>query len=264
MGIFWYCLIGDTVKNINDYIRNPKVKIEYFQTLPSTNAYLKEKAEELCEGAVIIAGNQTAGRGRFTRKFYSPENSGIYMSILLKPNSAGFDSTIVTTLAAVAVSESVEELSDRKTQIKWVNDVLINNKKICGVLTEGKIDPKTGKPVYIVLGIGINVFKPENGFNPEIEGIAGAVFDQFDEDLKNRLTASVIDKVFGYINCPKQEILAKYKSRVSFLGRQVFVIKNNEKIPAMALDIDENFRLLVGYENGMQEYLSSGEISIKI
>ena len=252
------------VKTVNDYINNPNVKIKYFETLPSTNAYLKEKAEELEEGAVIIAGNQTAGRGRFTRKFYSPKNSGIYMSILLKPNFAGFDATYITTLTAVAVSESVEELTNKKTQIKWVNDVLINAKKICGILTEGKIDPETGKPIYIVLGIGINAFMPEGGFDEEIRDIAGAVFDRFDEDLKNRLTASVIDKVFEYITFPKQEILAKYKSRMSFLGSEIFVIKNNEKIPALALDIDDDFRLLVRYENGNQEYLSSGEISIKI
>ena len=252
------------VKTVNDYINNPNVKIKYFETLPSTNAYLKEKAEELEEGAVIIAGNQTAGRGRFTRKFYSPKNSGIYMSILLKPNFAGFDATYITTLTAVAVSESVEELTNKKTQIKWVNDVLINAKKICGILTEGKIDPETGIPIYIVLGIGINAFMPEGGFDEEIRDIAGAVFDRFDEDLKNRLTASVINKVFEYITFPKQEILAKYKSRMSFLGSEIFVVKNNEKIPALALDIDDDFRLLVRYENGNQEYLSSGEISIKI
>ena len=252
------------VKTVNDYINSPNVKIKYFETLPSTNAYLKEKAEELEEGAVIIAGNQTAGRGRFTRKFYSPENSGIYMSILLKPNFAGFDATYITTLTAVAVGESVEELTNKKTQIKWVNDVLINGKKICGILTEGRIDPETGKPIYIILGIGINAFMPEGGFDEEIRDIAGAVFDWFDEDLKNRLTASVINKVFEYITFPKQEILAKYKSRMSFLGSEIFVVKNNEKIPALALDIDDDFRLLVRYENGKEEYLSSGEISIKI
>lgn len=252
------------MKTVNDYIKNPKVKIKYFETLPSTNAYLKEKAENLCEGTVIIAGNQTAGRGRFARKFHSPESTGIYMSILLKPDYKGFDATFITTLAAVAVSESVEELSNKKTEIKWVNDVLIEGKKICGILTEGKIDPKTLKPNFVILGIGINAFTPSGGFNPEIERIAGSVFEVFDEDLKNRLAASVIDKVFGYINCSKKEILAKYKSRVSFLGRQIFVIKNDEKIPAIALDIDDDFRLLVRYENGNQEYLSSGEISIKI
>ena len=252
------------VKTVNDYINSPNVKIKYFETLPSTNAYLKEKAEELEEGAVIIAGNQTAGRGRFTRKFYSPKNSGIYMSILLKPNFAGFDATYITTLTAVAVGESVEELTNKKTQIKWVNDVLINAKKICGILTEGRIDPETGKPIYIILGIGINAFMPEGGFDKEIRDIAGAVFDRFDEDLKNRLTASVINKVFEYITFPKQEILAKYKSRMSFLGSEIFVVKNNEKISALALDIDDDFRLLVRYKNGNQEYLSSGEISIKI
>lgn len=252
------------VKTVNDYIKNPKVKIKYFETLPSTNAYLKENAEELFEGTVIIAGNQTAGRGRFTRKFHSPKNSGIYMSILLKPDYKGFDATLITTLAAVAVSESVEELSNKKTEIKWVNDVLIEDKKICGILTEGKIDPETLKPQFVVLGIGINAFVPEGGFDEEIKNIAGAVFDNFDEDLKNRLTASVIDRVFNYINCAKKDILEKYKNRLFLLGRKISVIKNDEKIPAVALDIDENFRLLVRYENGKKEYISSGEISIKL
>lgn len=186
------------------------------------------------------------------------------MSILLKPDYKGFDATLITTLAAVAVSESVEELSNKKTEIKWVNDVLIEDKKICGILTEGKIDPETLKPQFVVLGIGINAFVPEGGFDEEIKNIAGAVFDNFDEDLKNRLTASVIDRVFNYINCSKKDILEKYKNRLFLLGQKISVIKNDEKIPAVALDIDENFRLLVRYENGKKEYISSGEISIKL
>ncbi len=186
------------------------------------------------------------------------------MSILLKPQATGFDATHITTLSAVAVSESVEELSENETQIKWVNDVLIGGKKICGILTEGKIDPKTGKPFYIVLGIGVNAFVPEKGFDVEIKDIAGAVFPEFNEDLKIQLTAKIIDKIFELLETKKHIISQKYKSRLGFLGNKIWVLKEEEKISATAIDIDEDCRLLVEYQNGRREYLSSGEISIKL
>lgn len=253
-------------ETILKYIRSDKINIEYYDTLPSTNVYLKEQALlGRDEGLTVIAGAQTKGHGRFDRKFHSPKDFGIYMSILLRPDFSDFDATLITTAAAVAVAKAVEDLSGKETQIKWVNDVLINGKKICGILTEGTIDPKIGKPSYVVVGIGINAFSPKDGFDDEIKNIAGFVFDNFDLDLKAHLTAEVINNFMSfYEKMPKNCFLENYRSRSAVTGKKITVIKNGEKTDATALSIDDSCRLLVEYENGDRELLYSGEISIKI
>lgn len=241
------------------------IKIEYHSTLPSTNAYLKEKAHTEDEGFVVIANSQTAGRGRFDRKFYSPENSGIYMSILLKPRFLGFDATLITSAAAVAVAKACETLSEKQTQIKWVNDVLIDGKKICGILTEGSINPKNGNVEYAILGIGVNAFAPENGFEDEIKDIAGFVFDNYDTKLKEKLINEIINIFFSYYeNLYNKEYLDEYRNKSLVLGKKITVIKGEQKIPATAILIDDDCRLLIEYPDKTTEFLSSGEISIKI
>ncbi len=248
------------------YLKHSFVKTEYYETLSSTNTALKEKAlmgEN--EGLVIIAENQTAGRGRFDRKFHSPSGSGIYMSILLRPKTQGFNATLVTTAAAVAVANAAENLSGKITQIKWVNDVLINGKKICGILTEGAINPKTALPEYVILGIGVNAFTPKNGFDKEIESIAGSVFEKYDPDLKAQLTAEIINSFFDFYKCLEtKSFLEEYISRSAVIGKDITVFKNGKTLCAKALDIDQNCRLLVQYKDETREFLQSGEISIKI
>ncbi len=253
------------IKSICDNISFDNINIESYSTLSSTNSVLKEKAESQKEGLVIIADNQTHGRGRFDRKFHSPENSGIYMSILLKPDFGGFDATLITTAAAVAICNACDELTQKKSQIKWVNDVLIDGKKVCGILTEGCINPKNQNFEYIILGIGINAFTPENGFDDEIKDIAGSVFENFDLSLKAKLTALVLNNFFKfYKNLLQKNFLADYKKRNFVIGKNVNVIKNNISKNASVISMDDDFRLLVEYADKTQEYLSSGEISIKI
>lgn len=236
-------------------------KIEYYDTLPSTNAFLKSRAKSEKEGLVVVADSQTEGHGRFDRKFYSPANTGIYMSILLKPETTGFNATRITCAAAVAVAKAIETLSGKETQIKWVNDVLIDGKKVCGILTEGSINPKSGSLEYTVLGIGVNLFLPENGFEKEIENIAGYVFEEFDPTLKDKFIKEVLKNIFTHYN---NDILNEYRNRSAVIGKDILVIKNNETKNAKALLIDDNFRLNVRYNDKTEEFLDSGEISIKI
>lgn len=241
------------------------INIEYHSTLSSTNSVLKQKAVSNNEGFVIIADNQTEGRGRFERKFHSPSKSGIYMSILLKPDFSGFDATLITTAAAVAVANACDELTNNKSQIKWVNDVLIDGKKVCGILTEGCINPKTLNFEYIILGIGINAFTPENGFDDEIKSIAGSVFDSYDVSLKAKLTACVLNNFFNfYKDLLQKNFIADYQKRNFVIGKTVNVIKNDIQRKAYVISMDDNFKLFVEYEDETKEYLSSGEISIKI
>lgn len=241
-----------------------EIKIEYYNTLPSTNSFLKTRAKEENEGLVVVANSQTEGRGRFGRRFYSPENSGIYMSILLKPESKDFNSAFITATAAVAVSRAIENLSGKETQIKWVNDILIGGKKVCGILAEGSIDP-SGVLEYVILGIGINAFLPEKGFHDDIKDIAGFVFNENLPELKEKLAKEVINQFFAlYQNNNQNEILDEYRKRSAVLGKEILVLKGDQKIPAKALLIDDNFHLKVEYQDETLEFLNSGEISIKI
>ncbi len=250
---------------MKNYIKKNKIKTEYYDILPSTNDFLKQKAHLREEGTVVIANEQTAGRGRFNRRFYSPKSSGIYMSILLKPNFKGFDATLITTAAAVAVAVAVERLSGKETQIKWVNDVLINGKKICGILTEGSINPKTLIPEYVILGIGINAFSPENGFDTEIKDIAGYVFEEKNDALRRKLSDEIINIFFNYYEkLTDKDFLEIYRKKSCVIGKEITVIKGNFLKNATALKINDDLSLSVKYSDGLKENLSSGEISIKL
>jgi len=254
-----------TKSGIEKYLDNSEnFNITVLDSVDSTNAMLKKIATESPEYTVIIADSQSHGRGRFTRKFHSPENCGIYMSILLKPTLKAENSVLLTAAAAVAVSLAAEKLSGRKTYIKWVNDVLIDNKKICGILTEGSIDASNGGFNWAVVGIGINAYEPENGFSRDIAEIAAPVFNTKAPENRNRLIAEVLNIFLDfYKNLKDKTFYNEYKSRMLTIGKPVTVIKGDEQKDAVCLDLDQNCRLLVEYKDGKKEYLSSGEISVK-
>ncbi len=243
-----------------------RLNIEVKKTVTSTNALLKEKAAAGApEGTVLIALSQTAGRGRFTRKFFSPSDSGIYMSILLRPRISAENAALITTAAAVAVAEAAEKLSGGKTAIKWVNDVLIDGKKICGILTEASLNIESGELDYAVLGIGLNVYEPEKGFPDEIKNIAGAILKERGSGNKSRLAAAVLESFFKYYkDISERRYLKAYRERCIVLGKQISVMSQDGSRSAYALDIDENCRLRVKYPDGKEELLSSGEVSIKL
>ncbi|MEN6563990.1 MAG: biotin--[acetyl-CoA-carboxylase] ligase, partial [Christensenella sp.] len=240
--------------------------LHVYDTVTSTNLVLRELAGKGApEGTVVVAARQTGGRGRMGRSFYSPENTGVYVSLLLKPKIVPEDATLITTTAAVAVCEAVELLSDRKAQIKWVNDVFVDGKKICGILTEGSFDMESGMFEYAVLGTGINVYTPLGGFPEEIRQVAGSVFTAPVPDAKNRMIAAYLNAFLAlYRNLGGKETIAEYRRRSFVLGKMVTVLAVDRQTPARALDVDEKCRLVVEYEEGRRETLSSGEISIKL
>jgi BirA family transcriptional regulator, biotin operon repressor / biotin---[acetyl-CoA-carboxylase] ligase len=144
-----------------------------YEELGSTQDKLKELfAEgEVDFGDGVQAESQTAGRGRFGRKFYSPPKSGIYLSVLLPFTNA----ELLTVGAAVAVLQSIEEVTGKRADVKWVNDVYLNGKKIAGILAEAVVD-KDGKPAAVILGVGINVVSPTGDFPEDIQNKAGVLF----------------------------------------------------------------------------------------
>lgn len=283
---------------IKEYLneQNKDMNIEIYPVLDSTNLTLKEKAAlGAPEGTVIIAEEQTMGRGRFGRQFFSPAGTGIYMSILLRPQLEPSDSTLITTAAAVAVSEAIEEITGNSTVIKWINDIWIKRPddnsyaKICGILTEASLSSGTKYPDYIILGIGINVFEPESGFPTELSSIAASAIgsDHSPENLndnltdlaqhggsrsyntRNRIIAAVLNKfMVFYPDLTKRTFLDEYRRRSVVIGQKINVIENTLRpdvsFGATAIDIDDDCNLIVELEDGTRKALYSGEISIRL
>lgn len=241
--------------------------IEVFKTLTSTNTKLKEKAAAGArEGTVLVAEEQTSGRGRMGRSFYSPSGTGVYFSLLLRPGVRASDATLITTAAAVAVAESIQEVMGAEAQIKWVNDVFVDGKKVCGILTEGAFDMESGGMEYVVLGIGINIAPPEGGFPPDIAPVASSVCstEEAVPDTHGRIIAAVLRHFRPYyLSLTDKAYLPLYKSKSIIIGKDVNVITGEMSRRAHALDIDDDCSLIVRYEDGTIQALSSGEVSIR-
>ena len=268
-----YCLLKDAdilrEERIRFYLEDSlsELNVMVRSSVTSTNALVKENAAKgEKEGLILIADHQTQGRGRYGRTFFSPDGSGVYFSILLRPQMRADDAPSLTTLAAVAVARGIEKVFADLVEIKWVNDLFFNGKKICGILTEGSFDMETNGMEYVVVGIGINVYEPQGGFPVELESIAGSLAHQKEikKDNRNRLVAECINYFFEYYyNFSRKKYLDDYRKRSMILGKQIEVIKGEAYQLAKAVDIDAECRLLVEYPDGKQELLSSGEVRIR-
>lgn len=239
--------------------------IKIYKTLESTNKTAKEMAVAGAEhGTVIIADSQTKGRGRYSRSYFSP-SGGLYMSIILRPEVLNFENpTSVTAFAAVAVCEAIESISEKTPKIKWVNDILIDGKKVCGILTEAVTDFESGSLDWIVLGIGINVYIKTEDFPDDLQSLATSIFpNEKMFGVRNKLSAEIINRILGYDITPREaEIFRKYKNRLAMLGNQVTVIQNKNEYKAAVIDIDAAGHLVVKNENGEIITVSSGEIRV--
>ena len=220
----------------------------------STNDELKKMAAAgEPEGTVLIAKKQSAGRGRSGRQFFSPEG-GIYMSILLRPQTSGFDTTTATAAAAVAVAKSI----GKRAGIKWVNDILINEKKVCGILAEA-VFGSSAKPDFAVVGIGINCYAPPGGFPEEIKNTAGAVFLPGEGD-PIRLRQAVLNDFFELLDAGKTKIAREYRERCVTMGKRIEFQRGNELIVGTAVAIGDDFKLLLRTDAGKVIWVCSGEI----
>lgn len=241
--------------------------LQLYREVDSTNTLAREQAAAgEPEGTVILASAQRQGRGRMGRQFFSPKDSGLYMSILLRPTTTTAP-LYITTAAAVAVSEAIEEVAGVPSSIKWVNDVYCRGKKVCGILTEGVI---TDKLQYAVLGIGINVLPPADGFPCEIESRAGAVFDEKTPPPahpREELAAAIITRFWGYYKAlSAKTFLTSYRKRDLLKGRTVEVLDINGTVieEVTAQGITDTFELLVSDRHGNTKALSSGEVSLRL
>ncbi|MBQ5523777.1 MAG: biotin--[Oscillospiraceae bacterium] len=202
---------------------------------------------------------------RIGRSFYSPSDTGIYLSVLLRPSLPASEAVRITTAAAVAACRAIEECTEAVPKIKWVNDVFVDGKKVCGILTEGSLNMEAGGLDWAVMGIGLNVYEPEGGFPEEIRQVAGAIAQQRKKNLRNMLAASFLRQFYGICsNLPAADFAEEYRKRSFLQGKEVLVLRGETAVPARVLEIDDDCRLVVQYENGSQEALSSGEVSIRL
>jgi len=243
-----------------------KEKIRIFSSLPSTNATAKEMAT--CgapEGTLCIAEMQTKGRGRMNRQFFSPKQTGLYMSIILRPKLDPSDALLITTLAAVAVAEASEMLTGIPAQIKWVNDVYMNGKKVCGILTEAAFNMETRQLDYVVLGIGVNLYTPKEEFPTSIQNIAGSLFSAPLPHARCRVAAGILERFYYYYNqIDTKKFLKSYQERSLLDGQSVEVMQGNDKYTASVLGVNEDFSLRLLLPNGEIKNLATGEVSVKL
>lgn len=256
--------INSLMKNKNFY------HIEVCRLIDSTNIQLKKLAQNGAEHAcVLIAAEQSAGKGRLGKSFYSPKGTGIYVSVIIRKNIPPENALFITTAAGVAVCRAIEQVSGGKAEpkIKWVNDVYCGDKKVCGILTEASISCESNTLEYAVLGIGINLLAPDAGFPQDIENIAGSVFNSNEGNLRNRMSACLLDNLVPILNDPVaagKEYMQEYKERSMLIGKTGYIISDSENIPCKFIDIDDNAKLKVLLEDGTTRLLSSGEVSAKL
>lgn len=266
-----YCLAKNSdilsVQGIRNHLSTlcSGLRPDVFISVDSTNSVCRQRSNlGESEGYVAIAGEQTNGRGRMGRCFYSPPDTGIYMSILLKPvDFPGTQVLRLTTMAAVAVCEAIETMSGKKADIKWVNDIFIDGRKVCGILSEGAYSLEDGSIEAVVVGIGINAYTPKGGFPEEIAGIAGSVFESAGSGKRNHLAAEVLNRfMFYYTGKSTGDHMSAYRRRSIVLGKDIEFTRNGKTYKAHAFDLDEDGGLIIRYEDGREDLLNSGEVSI--
>lgn len=266
-----YCLSDQTdllsVPGIQKYLAPQCQSLQLTcvsETVSTNTTLLEQAAAGAPQGCVLLAGAQTGGRGRVGKQFFSPRDTGIYLSLLLRPRLCPPGQAIrLTTMAAVAACEALEAVSGRQAAIKWVNDIYLDGRKVCGILTEGALSLESGYLDYAVLGIGMNLYPPRDGFPQELSTIAGAVFETVQSDGKNRLAAEFLNRFLRLYDSPETDYQSAYRERSLVIGQPIQVLSPQGARAATALDVDSDCRLLVEYPDGSREALSSGEISIR-
>ena len=227
-------------------------KVIFKKEVTSTNdEILNEKQDD----TLMIAFFQSKGKGRYGRKFFSPEN-GLYFSYLVNEEMTFQQSQFITPIMGIAVSYAIDKVFDVNTSIKWVNDVLLDGKKICGILTECKVEKNMCHD--IVVGVGINVYKSD--FPEDIKDTAGFIEEKDDTDKREDLVIKIMQNFKRFLSEDRESLVEKYRNKATFIGNEIKVHKNGDYIKAVAMNINDDFSLKVKYNDGTIEDLNIGEI----
>lgn len=242
-----------------------RLDITLFDELDSTNTYLKKLARAGAEeGRIIIARRQSAGRGRLGRSFYS-DAEGLYISVLIRPHMKAESMVFVTAMTAVAMARAIERTVNADARIKWVNDIFVRGKKVCGILCESAFGADALSE-YVVIGAGVNITEPFGGFPADISAVAGALLPHGSgQELRSRLAAAFLEDLFGeYARLDSRSFLDEYRRRSMVTGKNVSVISPTLTRHGKAIAIDDDCRLVVRFDDGTTEHVSTGEISVRV
>ena len=238
---------------------NPFFNLILVDSTTSTNDWMKENAEKLDAGTVLISNYQSQGKGRNQRSFYSPKDSGIYLSILLKPDME-FDQILkLTSCTSVAIYDAIKKSTGINSQIKWVNDILIDYKKVAGILCEGIF---SNNQQSIIIGVGMNVHS--HPFPDELKDIAGCIEDFSNQQVtRNELIKDFLNHFYYYYqHLQTNDFMDTYRNASCILGKDIQVHEGTQVYSAHALSINDQGHLIVKV-NGKTRELSSGEITIR-
>ena len=237
-----------------------KCEVCVYDCVESTNKTAKLAAiDGATTNTIIVADEQTAGKGRRGRSFYSPKSTGVYFSVILKPHVTAEKSVLVTTAAAIAAADAIEKLTGKTALIKWINDVYVDGKKCVGILTEAIFDYESGGIDSVVVGIGINV--TTDAFPDDVATRAGCV----GKVSRNSLIAETCDKLIELTDrLPDTAYLDEYRNKCFVLGKQIRVTGNENEYEATALSVDDSGGLVVRTDDGTMLTLSNEEVSVRI
>lgn len=242
------------------------IPISLWKETDSTNREAKQAAASGAEhGALFVAERQRLGRGRRGRSFATLEGKCIYMSVLLRPDVAGSDLIYLTTAASVAVYRAVQKVTGFKTGIKWVNDIYLDGKKLCGILSEAVTNCESGEIDSVVVGIGINFnVHPEN-IPEELKDIVCALYNGNSAQVtRNCLIAEITSQLLSLCEeLASRSFLSEYKENSIVIGSDIFILDGTSAKEARAVDIDENGGLVVKFPDGSVQVLHTGEVSIR-
>ena len=239
--------------------------IIHFKEIDSTNEELKRQAKTNApDGLVCTAETQTKGKGRLSREWVSEYSKGIYASILLKPQISPMEVMSITLISGLAICNSIKKVTGLDATIKWPNDVLVNNKKVCGILTE--MSAQTDIVDYIIIGVGINV--NNTIFPDELKSKATSLFL---ESGKNVSRVELLKEVLYQIEIATTEfitdctynLLKTYKENCVTIGKTVTVIRKDKEITGIAVDLSENGALIIETEQGQKMEINSGEVTVQ-
>ena len=257
-------------KAIRQYLQKTETvggEILWFDTIDSTNTYLKRRIPDGAkDGVVIVAGHQTAGRGRMDRSFESPEGKGLYASVLLRPQMSAERLLPLTALSGVAVCDAIEQVCGARPGLKWPNDLVLHGKKVCGILAELVMDQ--GRPC-VVLGVGINVSQTAEDFSPAVAEVATSLCVEVKKTVSHAALAAALiealDRLYSALQADELAAwLAAYRRDCVNLGKAVQLIApDGTRETAAALDVDETLGLVVRTVNGETKTVRAGEVSVR-
>lgn len=247
--------------------RAAKDKLIVLETVDSTNNYAKQLGMAAGEdGTAIVANEQTGGRGRLGRSFLSPPDTGVYLTLLYRPDVPPTKAVNLTAYVAVAICDGIEAACGVRPGIKWTNDIVLGGKKLAGILTEMAVEGETGALQYLVTGIGVNVCQTLEDFPEELRKTATSLAIEGCAASRGRLAAEMInalEEMYAAWLTGGGDYWQRYHDSCLTLGKQVRILRGGKEEIAYAEDLDADFGLIVRHPDGRRETVTSGDVSVR-